>query len=102
MTIRRRVATFPDDGSWDLEIPEAEPERTGGEVHMPSLGKDDRVTIVTVAKELGRDVSAVRRAAKKLGVLLEKRWVRDASDKRQPMTTTDAAGVEALRRWYER
>jgi hypothetical protein len=98
----RSLVDLPDDGSWSLNIREDEPETRGGTPSLPPLDRAGRTPIRRLSAELGHDASTVLRTAKRLGCLLEKRWVVDGKGVRQMHQTTDPAGAEALRRWFAR
>ena len=91
----------PNDGSWDLEIPEAPPETRGGDLLLPAMPDDSRIALRALALELGVCISSMRKKANKIGCLIEKRWL-VAGSSRQACLVTDPAGAEALRRWFAR
>jgi hypothetical protein len=67
---------------------------------LPAMEADGAVTLQEVARQLGRDRTALGKRARTLGCRLEYRHVRDGRGCRQKQLCTDAAGVAALKKWY--
>jgi hypothetical protein len=77
-------------------------ESTGGEPILPAMDSPDRFTLTSLARELHVDRRRLQERAKRLNVLIERRYIQDSNGHRQCTLTTDAAGIEALKRWYSR
>lgn len=71
----------------------------GEEAVVISLIPQEHV-LNNIADEVGRNRSAVRKRAKKLGLYLEKMWIETIQGTRQQTLVTNSEGRNQLLSWY--
>ena len=76
------------------------------EGHLESVFEFDmtvpyHLSLGAIASEMGRNPSTVRKRAKKLGIFIERVWMRSSQGTMQETLITNNEGAAALRAWFK-